>query len=66
MYDLINKRLINHSPNYFTTAQIHAEYIPPDKLATNKDVERFLEDVTCKNIERKRALLQIIRLLYDF
>lgn len=60
MYDLVNKRLVNHSPQYFTTAQIHAEYIPNDELAVNRDVEKFLDDVTCRNFDRKTALLEII------
>lgn len=60
MYDLINKKLVNHSPKYFTTAQIHADYIPEDELAVNRDIEKFLDDVTCKNFKRKNALLQII------
>lgn len=60
LFDLINKRFIEHSPAYFTTVQINAQYIPYEELATNKYIEQFLDDIMCKNIHRKLALLQII------
>lgn len=60
LYDIINKRLIEHSPAYFTTIQIHANYIDYEELSTNKYVEQFLDDIMCRNVERKKALLQII------
>lgn len=60
LYDLINRRLIAHSPLYFTTCQINANYINDHEYLVNKDIEEFLNDVTCNNPERKRALLQII------
>ncbi len=60
LYDLINKRLIPHSPLYFTTCQINANYINDHEYLVNKDIENFLNDITCNNLERKRCLLQII------
>ena len=59
MYDLINKRLVPHSPKYFTTCQINANYISPIELKYNEDIENFLNDITSNNFERKQTLLQI-------
>lgn len=65
MYDLKNRRLINHSPLIFTTCQINANYIDDMELKTNEYIEKFLSDITCNNPRKRLALLQIIRLLYD-
>lgn len=60
MYDLINNRLIEHSPTIFTTCQVHANYVEDLESISNKYVERFLDDITCYNEMRKITLLQII------
>ncbi len=59
MYDLINKRLIPHSPKYFTTCQINANYISPLELKENMDIESFLKDITCNDPKRRQTLFQI-------
>lgn len=60
MYDLINQRLVPHSPKYFTTCQIHANYIEDVDLITNSDIDKFFDDVTCHNESRKKTLFQMI------
>lgn len=59
LFDLVNRRLIEHSPAYFTTIQIHANYIDYDKLSTNKYMCEFVRDIMCHKPERLSALLQI-------
>ncbi len=60
LYDIVNRRFIDHSPLYFTTCQINANYINDYEYLVNKDIENFLNVVTCYNPERKLCLLQII------
>lgn len=60
IFDLKNNVLIQHSPEIFTVCQLNAEYIEDDKLVPNPDVDKFLNDITCGNADRKTALLQII------
>lgn len=60
LFDLVNKRLIEHSPNYFTTCQIHANYLEDNEILVITDVEDFLHDVTCNNDNRYKTLLQAI------
>lgn len=59
LYDMVNNKLIEHSPSYFTTCQIHMNYYADDEIPFNKDVEKFLDDITCHNYERKQSLLQV-------
>lgn len=66
MFDLINKRLVPHDPKYLSTCQINASYFEDGEYEYNKDVDNFLNDVTCGIYERKLALLQIIRILLYF
>ena len=58
LYDIINQKLIEHSPLYFTTCQIHAEY--KTDFNYNNNIANFLDDITCNNWERKQCLLQYI------
>lgn len=60
LYDLINQRLIKHSPNYFTTCQINANYIEDKDILVNQDILHFLKQVTCDNYNRMETLLQMI------
>lgn len=60
LYDLLNKKLIEHSPVRFTTAQINANYLEDEDIDINLFVEKFLDEVMCNNWKRKKALLQII------
>lgn len=60
LFDLVNKRLIEHSPNYFTTCQIHANYLEDKDILVNKDIEDFLRVVTCGDLARYTTLLQAI------
>ena len=60
MYDLKNKRLVPHSPKYFTTCQINAYYFEPQELKFHKGIDDFLNDISNKNIEIKQTILQII------
>lgn len=60
MYDIVNDKLVEHSPKYFTTCQIHAYYFKEDEIPYNKYVDRFLDDITCRHYDRRKALLQVI------
>lgn len=60
LYDLVNNRLVAHSPAYFTTCQINANYFNDMELEFNKDIELFLNSVTSNNMIKKRTLLEIV------
>ena len=60
MYDLINRRLVPHSPKYFTTCQINADYFELFELKFHKGMDNFLNDVSDRNFEIKQTILQII------
>ena len=59
LYDIVNNRLIEHSPNYFTTCQNHMNYYADNEIPFNKDVDNFLDDICCNNYERRQAILQV-------
>lgn len=56
--DLKSKTLIEHNPDLFMINQINAEY--NENAEFNEDIENFLNDITCNNAERKKAILQVI------
>lgn len=58
LYDIDNQKLVEHSPDYFVTTQIHAIYIEDNNLVENKYIEKFLDDITCNHLDRKLTLLQ--------
>ena len=58
LYDLNNNALMPHSPYYFTINQINAN-INWDPVRTGA-VDRFLDKISCGNIGRKKAILQMI------
>lgn len=58
LYDLNNNALIPHSPYYFTINQINAN-INWDLVRIGA-VDRFLDKISCENIGRKKAILQMI------
>jgi len=59
LYDLENERLIEHTPDYFSTAQVNAIYIEDDNLVKNPYVDKYLNDITSGKPERLKALLQM-------
>lgn len=58
LYDLNNNALMTHSPYYFTINQINAN-INWDPVRIGA-VDRFLDKISCENIGRKKAILQMI------
>ena len=58
LYDLNNNTLMPHSPYYFTINQINAN-INWDPVRIGA-VDRFLDKISCENIGRKKAILQMI------
>lgn len=58
LYNILSKSFSPHSSNVFTLNQINASYIESNYI--NQDVENFLDDITSKNPNRKKALLEII------
>lgn len=58
LYDLNNNALMPHSPYYFTINQINAN-INWDPVRIGA-VDRFLDKISCGNIGRKKAILQMI------
>lgn len=56
--DLKSNTLIEHNPDLFMINQINAEF--NENAEFNKDIENFLDDITCNNAERKKAILQVI------
>lgn len=58
LYDLNNNTLMPHSPYYFTINQINAN-INWDPVRIGA-VDRFLDKISCGNIGRKKAILQMI------
>lgn len=58
LYDLNNNALMPHSPYYFTINQINANINwNPIRIGA---VDRFLDKISCGNIGRKKAILQMI------
>lgn len=58
LYDLNNNALMPHSPYYFTINQINANInLDPVRIGA---VDRFLDKISCGNIGRKKAILQMI------
>lgn len=58
LYDLNNNTLMPHSPYYFTINQINANINwNPVRIDA---VDRFLDKISCRNIGRKKAILQMI------
>ena len=58
LYDLNNNALMPHSPYYFTINQINANRNwDPVRIGA---VDRFLDKISCENIGRKKAILQMI------
>ena len=60
LYNLKTRELEPHTPEYFTTCQIEANYYEDEKIVNNYYVTKFLNDVTCCNEKRKTVLLQLI------
>lgn len=60
LYNLETKQTCSYTPDIFTTCQLHVRYIPDDELVVDKDIETFLDDITCKDKERKLAILQFL------
>lgn len=58
LYDLNNNALMPHSPYYFTINQINAN-INWDPVRIGA-VDSFLDKISCGNIGRKKAILQMI------
>lgn len=58
LYDLNNNALMPHSLYYFTINQINAN-INWDPVRIGA-VDRFLDKISCENIGRKKAILQMI------
>lgn len=59
LFDLTEQKFIEHSPEIFSTIQIHANFIESDNLIINEYMDNFLSDIMCHNNDRKKALLQI-------
>lgn len=58
LYHIASKSFYPHSSNVFTLNQINANYIEANYI--NQDIEKFLDDITSKNQNRKKAILEII------
>ena len=58
LYDLEEQNLISHNSDIFNTCQINANYM--EDIVANTYIENFLDDITCNNPNRKKALLQIL------
>ncbi len=57
LFNLTTKELLPYNPSAFTVNQIHANY--DENVAVNKDIEKFLDDITCNKPERKQAILEM-------
>ena len=60
LYNLENRKFIKHSPLIFTTCQINARYYENITQIQCKEIDTFLDDVTCGKMSRKQALLQYV------
>ena len=60
LYDLENRKFIKHTPLLFTTCQINANYYENISPIQCREIDSFLDDVTCGHIARKQALLQYV------
>lgn len=58
LYDLNKNAIIPHSPYYFTINQVNANVFWEIKRAV--EVDMFLDRISCHEIDRKRAILQMI------
>ena len=58
LYDIEKGQLLEHNPNLFLVNQVNCNYIA--NAPKNEFVEKFLDDITSGNGERKKAILQII------
>ena len=58
LYDVQNKKILQHTPSIFSLNQINANYIDSDYI--DADVEKFLNEITSYNSVRKKTILQII------
>lgn len=58
LYDIEKGQLLEHNPNLFLVNQVNCNYIA--NAQRNEFVEKFLDDITSGNKERKKAILQII------
>lgn len=58
LYDTKKQIKLEHTSDKFTLNQINANYI--ENININHDVEKFLDNVSSGNINRKKAILQII------
>lgn len=57
VYDLQNKKLLDHSPDFVITNQINADYIP---LATCRDIDHMLELISNNDIEVMQLIKEMI------
>lgn len=57
LLNLTSRELLPHDPSIFTVNQIHANY--NENVAVNEHIEKFLDDITCNNAERKQAILEL-------
>lgn len=58
LYDLINRKFIEHTADIFTINQLNIDYI--EDISPNEEVDKFLEDICNGDANRKKALLQIL------
>ena len=65
LFDLEEQKLIPHSHDFFVTTQVHAIFIEDKDLVINLYIDKFLDDITCGDSNRKLTLLQYSRLFYD-
>lgn len=58
LYDIRNKKLLDHTSSIFTINQLPIDYDNnPPKV---KEIDEFLNRITCNNENRKQAILEII------
>lgn len=58
LYDIDKQCFIPHTTDLFTINQVHVDYL--EELSENQVVENFLDDLTCHDVNRKKALKQVI------
>lgn len=56
--NLNNKKLIHNSPDFFIINTIPCNYI--ENPSINEPIQKFLNDISCNNINRKQAILEMI------
>lgn len=57
LFDIETEQLIEHTPEYFSTAQINAVYM--DEVVRNAHVHKFLKDISGGNEGTMKVLLQM-------